>query len=131
MAQTRRRRGLREVAGRHISAGLLAFVLGTAGAAGAADLNLLATSSANVTSGKVGGESTSTRDFNQSLDMNYNWNVSPLFSYRLRLRGSDDESSNSSAGTRTTSASRFVEPGGDLTLAGTRYSLNAGARIRE
>ncbi|HSB70531.1 MAG TPA: hypothetical protein VLT62_14495 [Candidatus Methylomirabilis sp.] len=99
--------------------------------ASAEDLNLLATSSANVNSGTAGGQSISQRSFIQSLDMNYNRSVSPLLSYRLRLRGLDDESSSSSAGSRTTSSSRFVEPEADLTLSGLRYSLDAGGRFRE
>jgi hypothetical protein len=116
---------------RRIAAGLVGFALIASGPAGAEDLSLLVTSSTNLSEAKTAGQSASLQSFTQTLDMNYNRTVSPAFSYRLRLQGTDNEASLSAPSTSTSGSNRFVEPGGDLTLAGSHYSLNVGGRIRE
>ncbi len=131
MARTRRREWRRQRGRPCAAAGLLALALGAAAPAGAAELNLLVTSSANFAGGTVEGESTSQHSFTQTLDMNYNRSVTPVLSYRLRLRGSDNESTTSSASTRVSSTNRFIEPEADMSLAGPKYSLNGGARLRQ
>lgn len=131
MAEGRRRARRRQGTGRNVRVGIITLGLLVAAPAGAAELNLLATSAANFASSEVGGQSASQTSFTQSLDMNYNRNVTPLLSYRLLLRAADTESSSTAASATTTSSSRFVEPQADLTLAGTRYSVTVGARLRE
>jgi len=131
MAGTRRREWYRQIVRRHAAAGLVALLLAAAGPAAAGEFNLLLTSSANLTGGTVGGQSTSQHNFTQSADMNYNRTVTPLLSYRLRLRGSDNESTTSSASTSTSSTNRFLEPAVDMTLAGTKFSLDGGVRLRQ
>lgn len=131
MAGTGRRGGHRHGTGRRAAVGLLALVLADAPSASGEDLNLLVTSSANVSGGTVGEQSTTQRSFVQSLDMNYNRSVTPLLSYRLRLRGSDTETTTSTDSTRASSANRFIEPEGDVTLGGPKYSLTAGGRLRQ
>jgi hypothetical protein len=105
-------------------------LVAAAAPAGAGELNLLSTSSANLTSGEVGGQSVSLQSFVQSLDVNYNQAVSPLLSYRLRVRASDSETTTSVASNSVSTSTRFIEPAADLTLTGLKYSLNGGVRVR-
>jgi hypothetical protein len=109
----------------------MALVAAGAASAAAADLSLLFTSSANFVEGTVGGQSASGHSFNQLLDVNYNQGVTPILSYRLRLRGGDNESTASVESTSTSITNRFIEPSADATLAGSKYSLNAGVRLRQ
>ena len=108
-----------------------ALVVAAASPALAADLNLLATSSVNAVGGTVGETSFSQESFINSLDANYNRPVTSLFSYRLRLLGSGDESRVSAGDSSLRTSSWFVQPEGDVTLSGPRYSLNLGGKYRE
>lgn len=131
MVGTGRRGWHRHGVSRRAAAVLLVLALAAAAPAGGEELNLLATSSANQSGGTVGGQSTSQQSFTQSLDVNYNRSVTPLLGYRLRFRGSDNESTASTASTSVSTTNRFIEPEVDVTLAGAKYSLNGGARIRQ
>ncbi len=111
--------------------GLLVIILVPTAPARAADLNLLATTSANVSGADVGGQSSSLTGLNQYLDVNYNRSVTPLLGYRLRLVGSGNESWISSGPINTSTTIGSVEPIGELTLSGLRYSLIAGGRVQE
>ncbi len=115
---------------KYVGVGLLAFVFVPA-SVGAAELNLLATTGANVTGADVGGQSTSVTSLNQFLDANFNRDVTPLLGYRLRLVGSANESWTSSDSTHTSGTNSYIEPIGEMTLSGLRYSLIAGGRLRE
>ncbi len=130
MAGTARR--WRELYGvsRHIGLGLAALCF-LPTAAGAADLNLLATTSGNVNDAKAGGLSSSQQSLSETLDMNYNRAVTPQFSYRLLLREFGTTSSNTAASSSTRSTTGSVEPGLDMTFSGLKYSLNVGGRLRE
>jgi hypothetical protein len=130
MAGTARRGKTLHGACRGGAVGLLALILVSAEIE-AAELNLLATSSVSVTGATVGGTDTSIRSFINSLDTSYNRVATQVLSYRLRLLASDTESSISSGPIDTRSSTWFVQPEGDLTLAGPRYSMNAGIRFRE
>jgi hypothetical protein len=111
--------------------GLVAFTLMLTRPAGAADLNLLATTGASVNGANVGGQSISTTSLNQFLDVNYNRNVTPLLGYRLRVVGSGNESWLSSESAHTSGTYIYIEPIGEVILSGLRYSLDVGGRLRE
>ncbi len=115
---------------RGVAVGLLALIVVPA-AIEAAELNLLASTSATVSGADVGGQSSSLTGLNQFLDVNYNRNVTPLLGYRLRLVGSANEAWTSSQSTRSSATGGSIEPIGEVTLSGLRYSLIAGGRLRE
>ncbi len=123
-------RKLREI-GRRVGVGYLPLLFLPAAAAAAADLNLLATTSANVNGADVGGQSSSLTGLNQFLDVNFNRNVTPALGYRLRLVGSGNESWISTGPINTSTTIGSIEPIGELTLSGLRYSLIAGGRLQE
>ncbi len=97
----------------------------------AAELNLLATTGVNVAGADVGGQSSSALNLNQYLDVNHNRSVTSLLGYRLRLVGSANESWISSGSSSIDTTNWYVEPIGEVTLTGTRYSLIVGGRLRE
>jgi hypothetical protein len=113
-----------------MAVGLLALVFMPA-AVEAAELNLLATSGVSVNGAEAGGQSVSTVGLNLYLDVNYNRNVTPLLGYRLRLVGSANESWFSAGSTDVDSTAGSIEPIGEVTLTGGRYSLIVGGRLRE
>lgn len=97
----------------------------------ATDLNLLATLSGNVSGANGGGQSASLEGLSQYLDVNFNRDVTPLLGYRLRFVGAGNESWISTGSTNSSSTNGSIEPIGEVRLAGTRYSLNVGGRLRE
>jgi len=106
-------------------------LLGVPTQVGAGDLSVIATSSVNSTEGTVGDASASQQSFVNTVDLNYNRTVTPMLSYRVRLLAGDDESSLSAGDTRVRSSAWRVQPEGDATLSGPKYSLNVGARFWE
>ncbi len=129
MAETPKCRETLLGACRGMAVGLLVLVF--VPAVEAAELNLLATTGVNVGGADVGGQSLSTLNLNQYLDVNHNRSVTSLLGYRLRLVGSANESWMSSDSSSINTTNSYVEPIGEVTLTGTRYSLALGGRLRE
>ncbi len=115
---------------RRVAVGLLALIVFPA-VVEAADFNLLTSTSATVSGANVGGQSASLTALNQFLDVNYNRDVTPVLGYRLRFVGSANEAWTSSQSTDTSATGGSVAPTGEVTLSGLRYSMVAGARLRE
>ncbi|HSD51487.1 MAG TPA: hypothetical protein VLG48_08765, partial [Candidatus Methylomirabilis sp.] len=126
------RKGDRELPARaaRILGGILALLL-PASQVAAEGLSLLATSGVSANGADAGGQSVSTVGLNQYLDVNYNRSVTPLLGYRLRFVGSANESWFSSGSTDIDSTAGSVEPIGEVTLTGGRYTLIVGGRLRE
>ncbi len=130
MAGTARRGEKLHGACRAVVVGLLALIFAPV-AVEAAELNLLATTGVNVGGADVGGQSSSALNLNQYLDVNHNRSVTSLLGYRLRLVGSANESWISSDSSSINTTNSYVEPIGEVTLTGARYSLIVGGRLRE
>ncbi len=131
MAGTRKGDRVLSTRAARILGGILALLFLPASQVAAEGLNLLATSGVSVNGADAGGQSVSTVGLNQFLDVNYNRNVTPLLGYRLRLVGSANESWLSAGSTDTSATAGSIEPIGEVTLTGGRYSLIVGGRLRE
>jgi len=117
--------------GRGIPGTLVLILLGAPAHVGAGDLSAIVTSSINSSEVTAGGDSSSQQSFVNSLDMNYNRTMTPMFSYRLRLFAEEGEASTSARDVSVRSSAWQVQPEGDLTLSGPKYSMNVGARFRD
>ncbi|HEY7675635.1 MAG TPA: hypothetical protein VIG69_01085 [Candidatus Methylomirabilis sp.] len=116
---------------RWAAGGLIALTLGSAAPATAADFRLLVTSSANLSEATLGGQSASLHNFIQTVDMGYNRDVTPRLTFRLRVLGSDNESTASQASSTLSATSRFIEPRADVIWTGPKFSFDGGVRYRQ